>query len=168
MSGCATLDRDRRAAPCRTEAKQHEVDHLRRKVCGAPPLLDGLPALSRARHRKRDGPEGTGGRRSGPSAPLASTLGVDPPRWRSRINRSTPEAAHTVYVPWRLISFDLSQDSELSTTGFAPRLTDGLCSPFAGMLTPLPACRCLHPSANAWPIGGARRDAISADEDLPR
>src|ERR1700741_2925732 len=85
---------------------------------------------------------GDWGRRSGPSAPLVSTLGVDPPRWRSRINRSTPEAAHTVYVPWRLISFDLSQDSELSTTGFAPRLTDGHCSPFAGMLRPLPACRC--------------------------
>src|ERR1700745_4320051 len=86
-------------------------------------------------------PGGDCGRRSGPSAPLVSTLGVDPPRWRSRINRSTPEAAHTVYVPWRLISFDLSQDSELSTTGLAARLTDGLYSPLAGLrLRARPGC----------------------------
>jgi len=60
-----------------------------------------------------------------------------------------------MYVPWRLISLDLSQDSELSTTGFAPRLTDGHCSPFAGMLRPLPACRCF----NAADIGECMADA---------
>jgi hypothetical protein len=51
----------------------------------------GLPTC----HHKRDGPEGDGGRRSGPSAPLASASGVDPPAAIDQGSKpqSTPEAA---------------------------------------------------------------------------